>query len=61
MDGWCYATGLERGFVMPLAQCAELGRMWYADRLTSSWKPKTADVMLQIFAEVGLEGRFWEI
>ena len=46
---------------MPIAQCAELGRLWYADRLTPQWKPKTPEVMENIFNEVGLEDEFWRV
>lgn len=46
---------------MPIQQNWELGRRWYADRLTSEWSPKTAAVMNRIFEEVGLRGEFWQV
>ena len=61
MSRWCEATNLPRGVVMPLAQCWELGKRWYADRLSPGWKPKTLEVMRGIFREVGLDGDFWTV
>lgn len=52
---------LPRGQVMPINQCWDLGRRWYADRLSPEWQPKTADVMNRIFDEVGLHGDFWHV
>ena len=54
-------TGVPRGYVMPITQCWELGRRWYADRLSADWVPKTAAVMNRIFDEVDLRGDFWGV
>lgn len=52
---------IASGAVLPVQQCWELGRLWYADRLGSEWKPKTADIIHGIFEEVGLTGEFWRV
>jgi hypothetical protein len=40
---------------------AELGRLWYADRLRPDWQPKTADAMERILRQVGLTDPFWSV
>jgi hypothetical protein len=46
---------------MTPTQCWELGRWWYADRLTPDWQPMKPETMRQIFADIGLNGDFWRI
>ena len=61
VDRWCQSHDIRRGSVMPIHQNWELGRRWYADRLSPHWMPKTAAVMNRIFEEVGLRGEFWQV
>jgi hypothetical protein len=58
---WCELTALPRGWVMPVQQCFELGRLWYQGRLDIDWQPKTKELMTSIFARVGLTDEFWRI
>ena len=46
---------------MPISQCVALARLWYADRLTPEWRPKTIEVMENIFGQVGQQGEFWRV
>jgi len=46
---------------MSVAQCYELARLWYPDRLSLDWQPKTVDRMRGGFDDVGLTGPFWEL
>jgi hypothetical protein len=40
---------------------ARLGKLWYEDRLSLDWKPKTADTMKRILTGVELTGPFWDV
>ena len=46
---------------MPIATAWELGKIWYEDRLTPEWRPKTGDTMRTIFETLGLTGDFWMV
>lgn len=61
MDRWCERTGIAKGAVVPIAQCALLGRLWYADRLTPAWRPKDAATVERILGEAGIGGDFWSM
>lgn len=61
MTRWCQQTAIPRGFVMPLRQCVEFGRLWYEGRLDVDWQPKTTELMKSIFERVGLTGDFWRV
>lgn len=39
----------------------ELGKLWYEDRLSLEWSPKTPETMEAIFEKVGLTGEFWSV
>jgi hypothetical protein len=55
------ARGMERGAVLPIVQCFELGRRWYEGRLRADWRRPTVDVMEAILREVGLTAPFWRL
>jgi hypothetical protein len=38
-----------------------LGKLWYEDRLSIDWKPKTPEIMKRILTSVELTGRFWDV
>ena len=40
---------------------ARLGKLWYEDRLSLDWKPKTPETMKRILTAVGLTGPFWDV
>ena len=61
MGHWCEEHGVARGAVVTLAQCWELSKKWYVDRLNPEWRPKTIEEMESIFSSVGLEGPFWDV
>ncbi len=46
---------------MPISTAWELGKLWYQDRLTPEWTPKTTETMRAIFEAVGLTGEFWRV
>ena len=55
------APGIAKGPSLPIGQCALLGRLWYADRLTPAWRPKDAATIERILGEAGIGGDFWSI
>lgn len=61
MDRWCGLRGIQRGAVIPLAQCWELAKLWDVDRLRVDWRRKTVEEMEAIFDQVGLRGSFWSL
>jgi len=38
-----------------------MARGWYADRLSDSWRRKTADEIRAFFQGLGLGGPFWAL
>lgn len=61
MERWCASRRLERGAVVPLAQCFELGKLWYRGRLNPEWRRGSVESMQATFAAVGLTDAFWKI
>jgi hypothetical protein len=61
IDRWCQQWNRPRGGTMTLAQCWQLAREWYADRLSPDWRPKTAAEAQAAFTRIGLTGEFWEL
>ena len=46
---------------MPIQKCWELARRWYAGRLEIDWQRPDQAQIQQLFAELGLEGEFWDL
>lgn len=46
---------------MTPAQCWQLAREWYSDRLSPSFRRKTVDEAHEIFESIGLAGPFWRL
>jgi hypothetical protein len=53
--------GVERGAVVPAAQCWNLAQRWYEGRLDLSWKGRTPKQKEKIFQAVGLTDDFWRV
>lgn len=47
--------------MLSLEQGWKLAKGWYHDRLRLDWKPKTAAQIRRLFADIGLQGQFWEL
>lgn len=58
---WCEARRLERGAVFSLEQALGLGRAWYSERLSPTWRRATPDQAEQILSALGLTGEFWRL
>jgi hypothetical protein len=52
---------MERGAVLSLDQAWELAVEWYHDRLHSDWRRKEKGEVQELFARLGLTGRFWSL
>ena len=56
---WCEARGLPRRPLINLEQLWYLAKTWYENRLTVESRRPAPDEMVKIFAQIGLEGPFW--
>jgi hypothetical protein len=61
VDRWCRQWGRPRGGTLSLQQGWKLAKLWYGDRLSPAWRPKTEEEAEAVFSEVGLEGDFWKL
>jgi hypothetical protein len=61
VDRWCEARLVERGASFTLEQAWQLGRIWYADKLSPEWTRATAAEAELAFASIGLAGDFWRL
>ena len=57
---WCEARGIPVRPRIDLRQLWSLAVAWYANRLTVDSRRPGADEMVGIFAQIGLEGPFWD-
>jgi hypothetical protein len=61
VDRWCNIRSLPKGASFSLEQAWQLGRAWYADKLSSDWRRATPEQAEDVFAEIGLAGEFWRL
>jgi hypothetical protein len=61
VDRWCTHRQIEKGAVVPLGNLWRLTGPWYADRLDSGWKPKSAADTERLLTAAGLTGSFWRV
>lgn len=60
IDRWCRVRQLPRRPVISMDQLWHLATTWYENRLTLESRRPAADEMIDIFADIGLEGPFWD-
>ena len=60
VNAWCQARGLPRRPIINLDQLWFLATTWYGNRLTEESRRPGPDEMVAIFAQIGLEGPFWD-
>jgi hypothetical protein len=60
VERWRARWNQPRGAILSLDQQWGLARAWYADRLDFHWRRKTAAEVAALWAELGLQGPFWE-
>ena len=61
VDAWCETNRISRGARFSLDQAWQLGRAWYADKLSPDWRRATPDEADAVFAGIGLTGEFWRL
>jgi len=61
VHAWSERHGLPTGAVIPIQQCADLGRDWYFAYAESNWRKWSVTQAADIFAGVGLTGAFWAL
>ena len=61
VDRWCDSRQIERGASFSLEQARQLGKVWYADKLSPDWQRATAVEAEAAFAAIGLTGEFWRL
>jgi hypothetical protein len=61
VDRWCETRRLERGSSFSLEQAWQLGRIWYAEKLSPGWQRATPEEAQAAFASIGLGGEFWRL
>jgi hypothetical protein len=57
---WCETRELLKRPTLNLTQLWYLAMTWYENRLTVESRRPAPDEMVEIFARIGLEGRFWD-
>jgi hypothetical protein len=57
---WCQERGIPMRPLINLQQLWVLAVTWYGNRLTVDSRRPGPDEMVSIFAQVGLEGSFWD-
>lgn len=58
---WCHERELEVCPIVSLETQWRLALAWYGDRLSPEARRPKPDEMRRIFADIGLEGPFWEL
>ena len=61
VERWCRTRGIPKGAVFSLEQTWQLGRAWYADKLSLDWKRASPEEAEARFAKIGLTGDFWRL
>ena len=57
---WCQEQGVPQRPIMTLEQLWRLAVTWYGNRLTVESRRPAPDEMVSIFADIGLNGPFWD-
>lgn len=60
VQGWCQAHGVPLRPMINLSQLWRLAQTWYGNRLTVDSRRPAPDEMVSIFAQIGLQGPFWD-
>ncbi|MCH7681373.1 hypothetical protein IID10_18750 [candidate division KSB1 bacterium] len=60
MNKWCTDHNIPRRPIFSLEQLWQLAVTWYENRLTVDARRPAPGDMVKIFADIGLEGPFWD-
>ncbi len=61
VEEWYRGRDMPAGATLTLERQWDLARIWYADRLSPGWRPRTPEEAEAVFAGVGLTGDFWRL
>jgi hypothetical protein len=62
VEAWCQSWKMERGAILSIDQGWRLAQAWYGpDRRLPSWRRRNLEETEALFAELGLEGDFWNL
>ena len=61
MARWVELTGNASGETVPMMTIWELGKAWYADRLSPDFRGLDPARVRRIFDQVGLTSDFWRV
>ena len=61
VDRWCESRRIERGEAFSLGQAWELGREWYANKLSPEWRRASPPEAEAAFDGLGLASDFWRL
>jgi hypothetical protein len=61
VESWCRARRIEPGATFSLEQAWQLGRAWYADKLSPDWRRASAAEAEAVLSGIGLAGDFWRL
>jgi hypothetical protein len=61
VNRWCELRQVPRGAAFAIEQAWELGRAWYAEKLSPEWRRATPAEAEATFARIGLTGEFWSL
>ena len=60
VNNWCREHNLPRRPILTLQQMWQLAATWYENRLTVDARRPAPDELVKIFADIGLQGPFWD-
>lgn len=58
---WSEETGIPVGDVFSLDSLWRLAQLWFADRLSPTWRRRTVEEANALFVDSGLSGAFWKL
>ena len=62
VEKWCRDWRMPRGALLTLDQCWRLASAWYsADRREETWRRRSGEEVMALFAELGLVEPFWDL
>ena len=60
VEQWCKSHGIPKRPLLTLEQLWQMSLAWYGARLTpNAYRPRP-DEIRRIFADIGLQGDFWD-
>jgi hypothetical protein len=61
VPAWCGRHALPHGDIVPIARVLDLGRTWYGNHRSPTWRKWTTAEAARIFAAAGFTGPHWQL